>query len=280
MNKKPTGERLEFYTFSDVTVEHLHRYSIANDFVKNKVVLDIASGEGYGSFILSKNALEVIGVDIDVEVVNSAKNKYSNDNLKYIAGSVDNIPLKSNSIDVVISFETIEHHDKHKEMLLEIKRVLKKDGLLIMSSPDKKYYSDIPKYKNKFHVKELYFEEFEKLIKNYFKLSSFYVQKAYNLNSIVASISDFNKMIVYSGDHFDVLQEENTHLYIITIASDDEIACLPTSIFNGSSINKLRAEQYVVTNSNQIKNTNSYKVGNFIVAPFFNFRKYLKRFNK
>lgn len=280
MNKKSTGERLEFYDFSDVTVEHLHRYAIANDFIKNKVVLDIASGEGYGSFILSKNALEVIGVDIDFEAVNNANNKYSNDNLKYITGSAENIPLKSNSIDVVVSFETIEHHDKHEEMLLEIKRVLKKDGLLIMSSPDKKYYSDIPNYKNKFHIKELYFEEFEKLIKKHFKFSSFYVQKAYNLNSIIADFVDFNKMIVYSGNHFNVLQEENTHLYILTIASDNVIECLPTSMFNGSSINDLRTKQHLATNSNLIKNTNSYKVGNLLIAPFYHFRKYLKRFTK
>ena len=39
MKKISTGERLEFYDFSDVTVEHLHRYAIANDLVKNKVVL-------------------------------------------------------------------------------------------------------------------------------------------------------------------------------------------------------------------------------------------------
>lgn len=280
MIKKPTGERLEFYDFSDVTVEHLHRYAIANDFIKNKVVLDIASGEGYGSFILSKKALEVIGVDVDFEAVNNANNKYLNDNLKYITGSAENIPLKTNSIDAVISFETIEHHDKHEEMLLEIKRVLKKDGLLIMSSPDKKYYSDIPKYKNKFHIKELYFEEFEKLIKKHFKFSRFYVQKAYNLNSIVADFVDFNKMTVYCGNHFNVLQEENTHLYIITIASDNDIECLPTSIFNGSSINDLRTKQYLAANSNLIKNTNSYKVGNLLIAPFYHFRKYLKQFSK
>lgn len=276
MSKKSTGERLEFYDFSDVTVEHLHRYAIANDFVKNKVVLDIASGEGYGAFILSKNALKVIGVDIDKETVVDAQKKYLNNNLNFIVGSADNIPVDSNSIDVVVSFETIEHHDKHEEMLLEIKRVLKHDGILIMSSPDKKYYSDIPGFQNKFHVKELYFEEFEELIKKYFKITKFYVQKAYNLNSIISNLVEFNKMIIYSGNQYFVKKKINTHLYVLAIASQNHLEDLAASIFNGSDIANLKREQCMSYNSHVIKNTNSYKLGNIIIKPFFFFKKFFK----
>lgn len=280
MGKKSTGERLEFYDFSDVTVEHLHRYAIANDFVSDKVVLDIASGEGYGSYILSNNALEVIGVDIDVDTVKNAGEKYSKNNLRFIVGSADSIPVESNSIDVVVSFETIEHHDKHEEMFLEIKRVLKQDGLLIMSSPDKKYYSDIPRFKNKFHIKELYFEEFEILTKKHFTSAKFYVQKAYNLNSIVSNIYDFNNMIMYSGNQYGVKKDKNTHLYILTIASENNIKDLATSIFNGVDINKIKMKKHLIVNSNEIKLTNSYRLGNFIMKPLFLLKKSFKsKFN-
>ena len=60
-----TGERLETFVFNDNTVEHLHRYAITFDYIKGKTVLDIASGEGYGSNLLSKYAEKVFGVDID-----------------------------------------------------------------------------------------------------------------------------------------------------------------------------------------------------------------------
>lgn len=276
MEKKSTGERLEFYNFSDVTVEHLHRYAIANDFIKNKVVLDIASGEGYGSYILSKNASKVIGVDIDAEAVFDAQKKYINENLSFMVGSADKIPVDSNTIDVVVSFETIEHHDKHEEMFLEIKRVLKQDGILIMSSPDKKYYSDIPKFKNKFHVKELYFDEFECLTKTHFKTAKFYVQKAYNMNSIVSNIYDFNNMIMFSGDHFGIKKNDNTHLYILAIASENDLKDLSTSIFNGIDINNIKIEQYLITNSNKIKLSNSYRLGNIILKPLFLLKKLFK----
>ena len=54
-------------------------------------------------------------------------------------------------------------------MIQEVKRVLKEDGILIISSPNKLNYSDKPNYNNPFHIKELYTEEFLVLLKKYFK---------------------------------------------------------------------------------------------------------------
>ena len=113
MKKKWSGERLETFVYGEFVSEHLHRYCLANLYVTDKVVLDIASGEGYGSNLLSSSAKEVIGVDIDQEAVENAKQKYKKSNLNFKTGSADKIPVADNSIDVLVSFETIEHHDKH-----------------------------------------------------------------------------------------------------------------------------------------------------------------------
>ena len=77
-NLEFTGERLTT-SLSSIhgVIEHLHRYAIAQKITKNKVVLDIASGEGYGSFLLSKEATKVYGVDIDEKSLNHAKVKYA-----------------------------------------------------------------------------------------------------------------------------------------------------------------------------------------------------------
>ena len=163
-----TGERLTTGKSNEIVIHHLHRYAIALDLVKDKVVLDIASGEGYGSSLLANEAKKVIGVDIEAKVIEFAKAKYKKANLAFKIGRADQMPVDDNSIDVVVSFETIEHHDKHEEMFLEIKRVLKPDGVLIMSSPDKLNYRDIPKFYNPFHIKELYREEFKQLVEKYF----------------------------------------------------------------------------------------------------------------
>jgi len=163
-----TGERYVPEESGNIALEHLHRYLSACPLVKNKTVLDIACGEGYGSALLSKQANQVIGIDIDDSTIKHASSKYTLPNLKFAVGDCAAIPLADSSVDVIVSFETIEHHAKHEEMMREFKRVLKSDGFLIISSPDKKNYSDLRGFHNKYHVKELYEENFKKLLSFYF----------------------------------------------------------------------------------------------------------------
>jgi ubiquinone/menaquinone biosynthesis C-methylase UbiE len=140
--RKWSGERLETFIHNENAIEHLHRYALASTYVKDKIVLDIASGEGYGSNLLSVHAAKVTGVDIDAASVKRAMDVYKKNNLQFKEGSADAIPLADSSVDVIVSFETLEHHDKHEEMFSEIRRVLKQDGLLIMSTPEKRFYND------------------------------------------------------------------------------------------------------------------------------------------
>ena len=112
--------------FGQIRLEHFHRYYFVINQINlgDKIVLDLASGEGYGSDLLANYAKQIFGVDIDVETITHAKSKYIRNNLTFLIGEASHIPLPDNSIDVFVSFETIEHHDKHIEMLNEVKRVL------------------------------------------------------------------------------------------------------------------------------------------------------------
>jgi 2-polyprenyl-3-methyl-5-hydroxy-6-metoxy-1,4-benzoquinol methylase len=139
-----------------VEVEHLHRYALACLVVRDKIVLDVACGEGYGTAMLAAHAKAVSGVDISKQAVDHASLTYRRDNVRFEVASCTQFPCKDKSVDVVVSFETIEHISEHEQMFAEIKRVLKDDGLLIMSSPDKRYYSEARNYENPFHVRELH----------------------------------------------------------------------------------------------------------------------------
>ena len=74
---KFTGERFMPEIPSDWGIEHFHRYLFARELCAEKDILDVASGEGYGSSILAEVAHHVTGVDISEEAVTFAqKNIY------------------------------------------------------------------------------------------------------------------------------------------------------------------------------------------------------------
>jgi ubiquinone/menaquinone biosynthesis C-methylase UbiE len=273
-----TGERLETFVYNENTLEHLHRYSIAKEYTAGKHVLDIASGEGYGSFLLSANALHVTGVDIDAETVQLAQKKYGGRNIDFKTGSADKIPAADRSMDVVVSFETIEHHDKHEEMLLEIKRVLKPGGMLIMSSPDKKHYTDERNYRNPFHIKELYFDEFKQLIQRHFAHSRFYFQNVFS-GSVVIPESDSHNFQLFDGDYSNVSNQGYfKSMYAIVLASDSPVEHkLDASGFAGTTIvqkeEAMKAERVYQDAVNWITGTPSFRVGSALLRPL----KWLKK---
>lgn len=266
-----TGERLETYIFNENTIEHLHRYAIAIEHTTNKIVLDIACGEGYGSNLLAEKANYVYGVDISEETVIEAKEKYIKPNLEFKSGSTSSIPLEDNSIDVVVSFETIEHHKEHEQMMLEIKRVLKPTGMLIISSPDKRTYTDVSGNNNPHHVKELYFKELDSLLNRYFLNTRHHFQKMIH-GSILYQKDAEAKYKEYVGSYDYLLQQiEENHIYIISLASDLDVPYLETSTFGSKEIDEIKAQENQLDVDKAIERITSswsYKIGNSLLRPF------------
>ena len=172
-----TGERFTPECVREMAYEHWHRYAFAAALVADKVVLDAACGEGYGSQLLSYSARRVIGIDIDQGAVEHATSRYGSECLSFEHASCLNLPLEEGSVDVVVSFETLEHLAEHDELMAEFRRVLRPDGFLLISSPDRKTYSDETGHQNPFHVRELYRDEFEALLARHFPACRLFGQK-------------------------------------------------------------------------------------------------------
>lgn len=238
-----TGERFVPETHGEIELEHLHRYLLACEVVAGKAVLDIASGEGYGSAMMARTAASVVGVDISVEAVEHANARYRKENLRFLVGSCSTIPLPDASVDIVVSFETIEHHDEHEQMMQEIQRVLRPEGVLFISSPDKQNYSVDPNFTNEFHVKELFEKEFKDLLKRYFKNSKYFGQRIV-YGSGILSESDKTPAVTYKLQGPDVVRGDGLTkpVYWLAAASNGSLPDVPSGIFE-ESIDLLLAQK-------------------------------------
>jgi SAM-dependent methyltransferase len=169
-----TGERMVPEASDGLTFwEHVERYRFALEHVVGRRVLDIACGEGYGSAaILAAGAASVIGVDVSEEACLHARSKYG---LETRQGSAEAIPLAEGEVDVVVSFETIEHLHDVEGFIRECHRVLAPGGKLVISTPNLPvYHQRAPD--NPFHHHEMAREEFEALLGRHFHQLQMYGQ--------------------------------------------------------------------------------------------------------
>jgi SAM-dependent methyltransferase len=221
-----------------IAYEHWHRYYYAAPFAAGKVVLDIASGEGYGSDFLARVADRVYGVDLSAEAVEHSQRTYGRDNLRFLQGSADAIPIaEDHSFDLIVSFETIEHLDapSQERFASEIKRLLKPDGTLLVSTPDRMIYSDANAHQNHFHLREYSKQEYLEFLSRYFGhvciLSQhvFPISQIWNPEGSRGEPTDYQ--IAFDGGAFRLVEEDGRKgVYLIAVCSDrGELADGPDS---------------------------------------------------
>lgn len=148
------------------------RYHFALPFVKDKSVLDIGSGFGVGSHYLALNkARRVLGIDCFKPAVEKSREKFSLSNLDFKYMDAVRISLPKETLNVVIAFEIIEHLpvEKHQFFLKAVQKVLKKEGVFLISTPNRFFTSPgAKKPRNSYHLKEFEPEELVNLLKQYF----------------------------------------------------------------------------------------------------------------
>ncbi len=228
-----TGERLTTLAGGQVETEHLHRYVLARALCAGLDVLDIASGEGYGSALLAQTAASVVGVELDPASVAHAQVSYRADNLRFMAGDARRIPLPNASVDAAVSFETIEHFAEQAEFLAEIRRVLRPGGRFIVSSPERGAYSPPGKAPNPFHVRELSRAEFMALLRGQFAHVALLGQRIVQGSALVGEAGDLRPpMLVFErhGPNGFAQGGLRDPMYLIALASDRAGHALPDSL--------------------------------------------------
>ena len=164
-------------------------------------------------------------MDSSIETVQHAILNYSDGNRSFQVGRAQDLPIADASIDVVVSFETLEHLEEHDEFLAEIKRVLRQGGLLVMSTPDLDTYSGERQIKNPHHLKELTRAEFQTLMRQQFKNAAFFVQSSV-VGSVIAPDRDEVSEVAYEGfrrlyeSFFERTPALPSPMYMMCVASD------------------------------------------------------------
>jgi len=172
---KKTSERIIPDNFKSkeeylLYLRHLFAYEFASRaFPKDCCCLEVGCGEGYGTSLLSKYVKEIIGLDVDNEIIMHAQKKYRTANCYFILYDGEKIPFEDYKFDGVISFQVIEHIEDDKRFVSEIHRVLKENGIFILTTPNRTYRLK-PRQKpwNPFHVREYYPLELDNLLKSVF----------------------------------------------------------------------------------------------------------------
>ena len=277
----PNDERTKF-----LFQEHTIRYLFASQFTTSKSVLDAACGSGYGSAILSKSgATKVVGIDNSSEAIEYCEKNYKKENLEFKKDNCEKITLDT-TFDVVVSFETIEHLKFQDNFLTEVKRVLKDDGIFIVSTPNTDTYpSDNP-----FHYKEFTESEFKLFLGKYFSNITIFYQ--YYPSSMAISkpadimndlkINFFNAETYQIDDISKKFNLDNSDgLFFVAICSNNPIANIDNKLYlYSSTINQLSSpEEHELTHLDELRNLNQKKDEN--LKKFENETdRYIKTFEK
>jgi ubiquinone/menaquinone biosynthesis C-methylase UbiE len=213
-------------------LEHNERYWLANQFTKGKTVLDCACGSGIGSQIyIQSGAKEIISLDISDTAIREAEKSNKSPMVKFAQASALALPIKSSSIDVYISFETIEHVINDEPYLKEAIRVLRPGGTFICSTPNRNVTNPGSRLGqhpiNPYHIREYSDEEFLQLLSRHFEIFEIHGQNkkpAITIN-ITNRLSSFIPHPVPARIH----QLFKIILYFLGLSHKDGIQAIPCS---------------------------------------------------
>lgn len=156
-----TAERIDPERF-DTREEYLLylRHRFAYEYAKLRIrpadaVIEVGSGEGYGTNLLSERAARVVGLDIDRATVEHASKKYASEKVRFALYDGSAIPFPDSTFDLAVSFQVIEHIRDDAGHVAEICRILKPDGILVLTTPNRNYrLRPGQKPWNRFHIRE------------------------------------------------------------------------------------------------------------------------------
>ncbi len=155
-----TGERLHPGTslFAVDMARHHAAYELALQHGHDARVLDLGCGSGYGSAQLAQGGAHVVGVD------RVAPDDTHRGAAHFVLADLNAMPLRAHCFDLVVSFQVIEHLEDPTAYLEAIARLLRPEGLAILTTPNLLTSDGV----NPYHVHEYTSGALETLLSRHF----------------------------------------------------------------------------------------------------------------
>jgi SAM-dependent methyltransferase len=237
-----TGERVTKdimrpdHSSYDVYIEHLARYRFCLPLVSGKTVLDAACGVGYGTECMAQIAARVVGVDLDGDASSVARQATMRRNVDFARMDCRHTGFRARSFDVVVAFEFLEHIHEQAQFMEEITRILKGDGVLIISTPSREPYNLARKTPNPFHLCELSPEEFERLMRRYFGQVAIYGQRRnrsfLRYQDADRRLKELEIRVALIEDQVNLLMQSLPRVFFRGMIPDSLLRLLPGGIFS------------------------------------------------
>lgn len=233
-----TGERvIPGLADPDLFNEHRARYRFAARFARRfgpgAAILDAGCGTGYGTAEFT-SAASVTAFDIAGEAVRDARENFASPRVRFLQAGCEALPFAAASFDLVVAFEVIEHLERWPELLREAGRVLKPEGVLLVSTPNKAYYAEARAKAgpNPFHVHEFEYREFASALAEHFAHVTLWTQN--HNNSIAFLLAGPSSEAAGTLDAPDEPSPEHAHFFIAAcsqspLTAPEPYAYLPLS---------------------------------------------------
>lgn len=159
-----TGERLHPFFVTNNYVNHLRVYQYVSQFTRDKQVLDVGCGVGYGTALLARTAVRSVGIDISQKAINEAFRLYPAG--EFLRMDAESMTFPSGSFDVIVSTENFEHLPNQAKHVRELARVVRPDGFCFTATPNPELFIG---QNNPFHTKENTYSELRDLFLQSFR---------------------------------------------------------------------------------------------------------------
>ena len=216
-------------------------------------ILEIGTGTGYGIDIIAPRCRRFVTMD----KTRSEELAAMPENVEFVQATVPPLPFADESFDYVVSFQVIEHIKCVKEFVREVRRVLKKGGKFIVSTPNR----PMSLTRNPWHVREYTADEFGALLSTFTEVEALGVAG----NERVWSYYEKNRESVRRIMRFDILRMQWwMPRWVLQI---------PYDILNRLNRRRLHSENRTLTENIVMEDYSLQKVDNRCFDLFYIARK-------